>query len=118
MTRRQLVTAMAFSGRLDFDPTTEAITTSSGESFRFSSPKGSILPPNEYVRSLSLYAPPPKDRENLQVNVDPASDRIQLVEPFKPWDGADRVDLKMLIKVQGKCSEYSGTLMIAKDFFC
>jgi len=102
----QLVTAMAFSGRLDFDPTTEAITTPSGDTFRFSSPKGSILPPKEYVRSLSLYAPPPSDRDGLQVNVDPASDRIQLVEPFKPWDGADNVDLKMLMKVQGKCSEY------------
>jgi aconitate hydratase len=98
---------MAFSGRLDLDPTTQAITTPSGESFRFSSPEGSILPPKEYVRSLSLYAPPPNDRDHLQVNVDPASDRIQLVEPFKPWDGADKVDLKMLMKVQGKCSECS-----------
>jgi aconitate hydratase len=98
---------MAFSGNLSFDPTSDPIPTPSGSSFRFSAPIGSVLPPNEYVRDLELYCPPlrPEEREHLVVDVDPTSDRIQLVQPFKAWEGGDEKDLEMLIKVKGKCSE-------------
>ncbi|KAH8082375.1 putative aconitate hydratase [Filobasidium floriforme] len=102
----ELVTAMAFSGNLAFDPTSDPISTPSGSSFRFSAPIGSVLPPNEYVRDLELYCPPlrPEEREHLVVDVDPASDRIQLVQPFKAWEGGDEKNLELLIKVKGKCT--------------
>ena len=36
--------------------------------------------------------------------VDPDSDRLQLLEPFEPWDGKDYVELPILLKAQGKCT--------------
>jgi aconitate hydratase len=36
--------------------------------------------------------------------VDTASDRLQLLEPFAEWDGADIKDLPLLIKAKGKCT--------------
>jgi homoaconitase len=39
-----IVTAMAFSGKLSFNPVTDTITTSSGKPFKFSAPVGITLP--------------------------------------------------------------------------
>jgi aconitate hydratase len=36
--------------------------------------------------------------------VDPNSDRLELLEPFKPWEGTDLKGLRLLIKAQGKCT--------------
>jgi len=40
----------------------------------------------------------------LKVNVSPTSDRLQLLEPFKKWDGKDLEDLLILMKIKGKCT--------------
>ena len=34
----------------------------------------------------------------------PTSDRLQLLEPFTPWDGNDYLGLPVLMKAQGKCT--------------
>lgn len=39
------------------------------------------------------------DRTKLSVAVDPASNRLQLLTPFKAWDGKDITDCAVLIKV-------------------
>lgn len=36
--------------------------------------------------------------------MDPASKRLQLLDPFKPWHGDDIRDAAILIKVKGKCT--------------
>jgi aconitate hydratase len=36
--------------------------------------------------------------------VSPTSDRLQLLEPFEPWDGNDLTDLPILLKAKGKCT--------------
>lgn len=41
---------------------------------------------------------------SVNVAVDPKSDRLQLLQPFKPWDGKKPENLPVLIKVQGKCT--------------
>lgn len=33
-----------------------------------------------------------------------SSNRLQLLEPFKKWDGKDITDVPILIKVKGKCT--------------
>jgi hypothetical protein len=40
----------------------------------------------------------------LQVVVDPASNRLQLLEPFSTWDGGDIIGAQVLIKAKGKCT--------------
>lgn len=38
------------------------------------------------------------------MDVDPKSNRLQLLDPFDTWNGKDLEDLTVLIKVKGKCT--------------
>ncbi|KAJ7176671.1 aconitase family-domain-containing protein [Mycena filopes] len=98
-----IVTAMAFSGSLSFNPLTDSLTGSDGKPFRFSDPTGNELPPRGYDPGEDTFQPPPADRASVQVAVDPKSDRLQLLQPFKPFSGEPK-DLPILIKVKGKCT--------------
>ena len=97
---------MAFAGRLSFNPLTDSLTGSDGKSFKFSDPSGNELPPRGYDPGQDTFQPPPEDRFSVQVAVDPKSERLQLLQPFTPWDGKTPTDLPILIKVSGKCSKY------------
>ena len=50
------------------------------------------------------YIAPAEDGSAVQVLVDPNSKRLQLLEPFKAWEGTDLKGLKLLIKAKGKCT--------------
>lgn len=101
-----MVTAIAFSGELTFDPTKDVLAGVDGGSFKFIGPSGQELPPKGFIPGEVNYQHPPieKERLGMNINVDPKSDRIQLLTAFKPWDGKDLVDLPILIKVKGKCT--------------
>ena len=40
----------------------------------------------------------------MQVKVDPKSDRLQILQPFTPWENKDLEGLRVLVKVKGKCT--------------
>jgi len=62
------------------------------------------LPRNGFSVENNGYLAPAENGSDLEVMVDPASERLQLLEPFKPWDGRDLNNLRLLIKVKGKCT--------------
>ena len=97
---------MAFAGDLTFNPLTDTLKDSAGKPFKFTEPTGNELPPKGYDPGEDTFQPPPEDRASVNVIVSPKSDRLQLLEPFKPWDGKTPTDLPVLIKVLGKCSEW------------
>ncbi|KAG6911031.1 hypothetical protein DXG01_005447 [Tephrocybe rancida] len=99
-----IVTAMAFAGSLSFNPLTDSLVGKDGEKFKFSDPTGNELPPRGYDPGQDTFQPPPADRASVAVAVNPQSDRLQLLQPFKPWDGKTPEDLPILIKVSGKCT--------------
>lgn len=45
----------------------------------------------------------PKPDSSVEIKVDPNSDRLQLLEPFKPWNGKE-LKTNVLLKVEGKCT--------------
>jgi aconitate hydratase len=100
-----IVTAMAFAGNLTFNPLTDTLQGSNGKPFRFSDPTGNELPPRGYDPCQDTFRPPPVDRASVAVAVDPKSERLQLLQPFQPWDSKTPTDLPILIKVKGKCSK-------------
>jgi len=104
VTSPELVTAFALAGRLDFNPITDSLTGSDGKPFKLKPPTGDELPKRGFDPGKETYSPPPTDASKLQVQVAPNSKRLQLLEPFKPWDGKDFVDCPVLIKVKGKCT--------------
>jgi aconitate hydratase len=101
-----IVTAMAFAGDLTFNPLTDSLKGTDGKAFKFNDPSGFELPPRGYDPGEDTFQPPPEDRATVQVAVDPKSDRLQLLEPFKPWDGKQPTNCPVLIKVKGKCSKW------------
>ena len=104
VTSPDTVIALALSGRLDFDPTTDTITGPDGVEVRLDPPVGEILPARGYDRGENTFTAPPEDGSAVQVVVSPTSDRLQLLEPFPAWDGNDYIGLPVLMKAQGKCT--------------
>ncbi len=100
----EIVTAMALAGSIAFNPLTDKLTNDKGEDVLLSEPKGYELPPKGFAVEDAGYQAPAADGSGVQVIVDPASKRLQLLEPFKAWEGTDLAGLKLLIKAKGKCT--------------
>ncbi|MCS6990124.1 MAG: aconitate hydratase [Chloroherpetonaceae bacterium] len=100
----EIVTALAIAGRLTFNPITDTLTNEKGEQVKLDEPKGYELPPNGFDVRDAGYQAPAEDGSSVEVIVDPKSERLQLLDPFPAWEGTDLMGLKLLIKVQGKCT--------------
>ncbi|HTX17834.1 MAG TPA: aconitate hydratase [Bacteroidota bacterium] len=100
----EVVTAFAIAGRLTFNPLTDTIANSRGENVKLDPPRGDELPKRGFTPGDGGYVKPAADGSSLQVKVDPKSDRLQVLEPFKPWEKTDLENLRLLVKVKGKCT--------------
>ncbi len=100
----EIVTAYAFAGRLDFNPLVDTLPTPDGQSFRFAAPQAPELPQAGFVEGSAGFIPPSDAWGDLEVRVDPDSERLQLLEPFPAWHGQEMEDLRVLLKAQGKCT--------------
>ena len=100
----ELVTAMAIAGDLTFNPLTDYLTNEAGEKVKLDAPTGNELPPRGFDVADAGYQAPAIDGSIVEVKVSPTSDRLQLLEPFKAWEGTDLLGLKLLIKAKGKCT--------------
>lgn len=67
-----------------------------GSKFKLEAPNGDELPSRGFDPGVDTYQSPSNSGE---VNVDPQSDRLQLLTPFQPWDGKDLEDMVILLKV-------------------
>ena len=100
----ELVTALAIAGDLTFNPLKDSLTNDAGESIKLNSPFGSDLPQNGFaVEDLGLKAPA-IDGSSIEINVNPNSERLELLTPFTEWDGENITGMKLLIKAKGKCT--------------
>lgn len=99
----EVVTAFALAGRLSFNPLTDALTDKDGNSFRLQVPRQAPeVPEKRFKHGRNFYVAPPEDGSNIRIDVDPQSQRIQLLAPWPAWDGQDLVDLPILVKTRGK----------------
>jgi aconitate hydratase len=100
----EIVTAFAIAGDLTFNPLTDTLTNDKGEQVKFDEPEGIEMPLKGYAVQDAGYQAPAEDGSAVSVIVDPKSARLQLLEPFKAWEGTDLTGLKLLIKAKGKCT--------------
>ena len=100
----EIVTALALGGSLKFNPMTDQLEGANGETFKLDDPNGDELPSRGFDPGEDTYQEPPSDGSAVKVDVDPGSNRLQLLEPFDAWDGNDLMDLPILIKITGKCT--------------
>lgn len=103
-----------FAKRADGNPNTHAfivspeIAVAIAFSGTFAIPEGLPEPVGDELPSAG-FAPctdgmvPPVEGSPEPI-IDPASERIQRLAPFAPWDGLDFKALPILIKVKGKCT--------------
>ncbi|MEA5427502.1 aconitate hydratase [Arcicella lustrica] len=100
----ELVTALAIAGDLTFNPLTDYLTNEAGEQVKLDAPTGDELPTKGFAVEDAGYQAPAEDGSSVEVKVSPTSDRLQLLDPFKAWEGTDLKGLKLLIKAKGKCT--------------
>ncbi|KAK7616785.1 aconitate hydratase-like protein [Phyllosticta citricarpa] len=102
VTSPDLVVALTIAGTLNFNPLTDTLKDANGKEFKLKEPFGDGLPSQGFDPGRNTYQAPPKDRANVSVAVSPTSDRLQILQPFEPWNGKDATNLPILIKAAGK----------------
>ena len=100
----ELTAAIAFAGRLDFNPLTDTLTNDKGAQVKFSEPTGWELPPKGFEVEENGYVAPLADGSGVVVSVSESSERLQLLTPFTPIKDSDLSNAKLLIKAFGKCT--------------
>jgi len=100
----ETVVAYALAGTLDFNPLTDQVNGGNGGGLRLEPPVGEELPARGFEPGEGGFLAPPEDGSKVEVVVRPDSDRLQLLEPFPPWDGEDFLELPVLLKAKGKCT--------------
>ena len=104
VTSPEMVMAVALSGNLDFNPITDNLISEDGDEVVLDPPFGDELPSNGFDCEDNGYIEPPIDGSDIQIKIDPDSKRLQLLEAFRPWDGKNIYNAKLLIKAHGKCT--------------
>lgn len=100
----EIVTALAIAGDLGFNPLTDTLVNEEGKAVKLDPPTGDELPTKGFSVDDPGYQAPATDGSKVDVKVNPESDRLQLLSPFKAWEGTDLHGLKLLIRVKGKCT--------------
>jgi aconitate hydratase len=99
----ELLTAIGFAGRLDFNPAVDEIVTEKGKHFHFQPPTGEELP-KSFADGTQGGVQEKSRGEEVEIIVHPESERLQLLAPFAPWDGKDVENVPVLVKIKGKCT--------------
>lgn len=100
----ELVTAMALAGDLTFNPLTDKLKTKDGNEVMLAEPTGEELPSRGFAVEDAGYLAPAEDGSSVEVVVKPDSERLQLLDPFQPWNGESLLGARLLIKAAGKCT--------------
>ncbi|MQY78245.1 MAG: aconitate hydratase [Bacteroidetes bacterium] len=100
----EIVTALTIAGDLSFNPLTDYLVNEEGEKVKLDEPQGIEMPVKGFAVEDNGYQAPAKDGSKVEVRINPASERLQLLTPFTPWTGENLKDLNLLIKAKGKCT--------------
>ncbi len=100
----EIVTAMSIAGDLTFNPLTDKLVNSDGEEVQLAEPIGIEMPTAGFAVENNGYHEPLIDGSNIKIKVAEDSERLQLLQPFAPWDGKNISGIKLIIKAKGKCT--------------
>jgi len=100
----EIVTAIAISGKLTFNPLTDTLINSDGKAVKLAEPVGEELPQKGFGNIDNGYQKPEKSGSGNEIIILSDSERLQSLAPFKEWNGHDFYDLPLLIKAKGKCT--------------
>lgn len=95
--------AYALHGNFTTNPFTTPAEGKNG-SFTLTAPGKVAEVPESFIEDVEGFQAPVTERAGLVVQVDPQSERLSLLSPFKPWDGENFSGLRLLLKAEGKCT--------------
>jgi len=104
VTSPEMVAAIAISGNLGFNPITDTLINKDGQEVKLDPPVGDELPDQGFDVEDNGYQAPASDGSGIDVVVKSDSERLQLLTPFKTWNGSNIKGIKLLIKAKGKCT--------------
>ena len=96
-----LVMAMGLAGRLDFNPETDEIVRD-GKKVKLTPPQADELPQKPFLIDKEGYQAPKGEKEDIKI--DPQSQRLQRLTPFKAPKKEEFKDMVILCKAKGKCT--------------
>lgn len=97
----EIVTAFTIAGDLCFNPLTDKLRTRDGREVMLKPPHADALPKAGMQTGDNGYVAPDGKAE---VVIAPGSQRLQQLEPFKPFNADDFQHMPLLIKAKGKCT--------------
>lgn len=109
----EIVTAMAFAGRLDFNPMTDSLTGPDGKPFKFAPPQSDVLPKQGFAQGNLEYLPTPmpEPEAGAEILISPTSSRLEPLEPFPSPFAATALEgkyelpsMRCLLRIKGKCT--------------
>lgn len=101
----EICVAMALAGRPDFDPSADRVSRLGGEETVLDVPSPvPDLAPGGFADGTEGCVLPPEEVSDVRIGISPRSERLQLLEPFPPWDGGDFEFMPVLMKIPGRCT--------------
>ena len=96
---------MSIAGNLEFNPLKDSIVNDKGVEVFLNEPEGVELPIRGFdVEDSGFLDPSDFASEDVKIEINKNSKRLQLLEPFDKWDGKNFLEMKLLIKAKGKCT--------------
>ncbi|HOF19638.1 MAG TPA: aconitate hydratase [Bacteroidales bacterium] len=100
----EIVTALTIAGKLTFNPLTDSLINSEGRPVNLPEPRGISFPSEGFSITEGKRMEARQRKKATSVIINPRSERLQTLTPFKAWDGRDLTGLLLLIKARGKCT--------------
>ncbi len=97
------VIGLALGGTLDFNFLSDTLTTQDGEEILLNPPVADELPDKGFEETLEGFIQPTPG-DDVEVIIDPESNRLQKLTPFLSPNEKDYVSMSVLMKAEGKCT--------------
>lgn len=98
----EITLALAVAGDLCFNPLTDKLKDKDGNEVALKEPQGSVFPAKGFTVEDNGYVAP--KGEDIEIKILPDSNRLQRLDPFKPSNAEDFLEMPLLIKTEGKCT--------------
>ena len=97
------VIGLALGGTLDFNFLSDTLTTQDGQEILLNPPVADELPDKGFEETLEGFIQPTPG-DDVEVIIDPESNRLQKLIPFLPPNEEEYVSMSVLMKAEGKCT--------------
>ncbi len=105
LTSPELAVGFALGGSLSFNPVNSELTTDDDENFVLKPPDPAPdIPSNGFIGQRFGYGDPASDPSTVTVAIDPASERLEVLEAFAQREPDQFTSMPVLLKAVGQCT--------------